>query len=133
MANHIALGALGEARAASYLQSLGYEILERNWRYGHLEIDLICRQGEYIIFVEIKTRRSGKFGGAAEAVTLQKQKKLIRAASAWLSLTAHWHLSCRFDVVCLTGRPDNFRMEHYANAFDYSEALDCGDAHWQYR
>lgn len=110
-------GSIGEDYAASYLQTHGYTILKRNWRYGHLELDLICSDQDQIVFVEVKTRRSNNYGGPEGAITKQKIKNLSKAAQAWLSQNEAWTLSCRFDVICITGSINDFHLEHYPNAF----------------
>jgi len=131
MVRHLELGRSGEEIAACILQNHGYRILARNWRFKKLELDIICERQRQIVFVEVKTRRSDICGGGAGAITIAKKSRLIRAAQAWLSKHGQWGKSCRFDVVCLTGDSENFRMEHYRNAFEFSEALGCGNANWQ--
>ncbi len=128
---HLRFGAHGEKTAAAILQNSGYSILARNWRFGKLELDIICEfQGE-IVFVEVKTRHSGICGGGAGAITRAKKRSLMLAAEAWLSRHGMWGKPCRFDVVCLTGEEGNFRMEHYRNAIEFTEALDRRHANWQ--
>lgn len=124
------LGKLGEDMAADYLAKNGYHILARNWRYRHLELDIICAFEEAIIFIEVKTRSGSGFGGAALAVTPQKQRKLIMAALAWLQCTHKWNMPCRFDVVCLTGSISSPCLEHFRNAFDISRFMDCRHSAW---
>lgn len=132
-AQHLELGKLGEERAAEYLLRNGYEILARNWRYGHLELDLVCAFQDSIVFVEVKTRRGASFGGPALAVTPQKQRRLAQAALAWLNITGAWQKPCRFDVICCTGAMGATHLEHIQNAFDASRLMDCGHANWQSR
>lgn len=107
-------GADYEQLAADYLSARGLEILERNFysRYG--EIDLIARDGAYLVFVEVKFRRDGRLGTAMEAVTPQKQRRIWNTARYYLYLH-HYEpdTSCRFDVVGITGQeicwlPDAF-------------------------
>lgn len=128
---HIALGKNGENLAAAILLRHNYKILARNWHYGHLELDLVCEKNGAIIFVEVKTRRTDLRGGAAGAVTETKKARLVQAAQAWLMQNEMWGRQCRFDVICLTGAAGNFRMEHYPNAIETSETVDCGHTHWQ--
>ena len=110
-------GSFGEDAASAYLLDEGYQILKRNWRYRHLEIDLICRDQDQIVFVEVKSRRNNDYGGAAAAITKQKIKNLSIAAQAWLTQNNAWALSCRFDVICITGSLRNFTLQHYPDAF----------------
>ena len=81
---NVILGALGERIAALYLQLGGCTILERNYRFGHVEIDLIVREGPCIAFVEVKTRRSSAFGDALDAVSREKMRNVRRAARMYL-------------------------------------------------
>lgn len=131
VAPHIRLGRSGEELAAAILARGGYRVLARNWRFGKLELDLICENGRQIVFVEVKTRSSDICGGGLGAITKAKKRRLALAAEAWLGRNGMWGRPCRFDVVCLTGAAGNFRMEHYRNAFEFTEAMDCGGAHWQ--
>ncbi len=122
---------MGENCAGVYLERRGLKILERNWRFGRLELDLICAEDECIVFVEVKSRRSADFGGPLAAVTDAKQKLLCLAASAWLSANQAWGRPCRFDVLCLLGTGENFQLEHYPNAFEFRTALDNCHSAWQ--
>ena len=79
-----ALGAYGERLAARYLTERGAQVLERNWRCARGEIDLVARDGDCLVFCEVKTRRSVRFGDPVEAVDWRKVAKLRRLAAAWL-------------------------------------------------
>lgn len=125
---HLEFGANGEAAAASYLANKGYKILARNWRKGRLEIDLICRHGDQIIFVEVKTRHGNGYGGAIGSLDRHKQDRLIRAAEIWLLQNGLWQTPCQFDVICIYASGQYYRMEHYPNAF--SQAMDRCNAYW---
>lgn len=125
---HLAFGARGEAIAAEILTSRGFQVLSRNWRHKHLELDIICRKNNEIIFVEVKTRRSAKYGGGAAALTPQKQRKLLAASQFWLMENNLWGSPCRFDLICLYGFGANFRMEYYANAF--CQTMDRSHPYW---
>lgn len=106
-------------------------MLDRNWRQGRLELDLVCRDGETLVFVEVKSRKASGQGSPAEAVTPAKQRVLGRAAQAWLAAHEAWQSPCRFDVVCVLRDGDILRLEHHRHAFDFSPALDSGNAPWQ--
>jgi putative endonuclease len=96
-------GALGERIAALYLQLGGCAILERNYRFEHVEIDLIVRDGPCVAFVEVKTRRSTAFGEALDAVSRDKMRNVRRAARKYL-LTAPAEARAseyRFDLVAI--------------------------------
>lgn len=124
------LGNYGEEAASLYLKNADYIILERNWHYGHLELDLICEKENTIIFVEVKTRVSEKYGGPQAALTRAKINNILTAARAWLALTGNWHKACRFDLICLTGRLNNYLLEHYPDAFQFQGTLDHRYANW---
>ena len=128
---HIELARKGENFASAYLEGLGFKIIARNWRYGRLELDLICEDSACLVFIEVKTRRSADFGGPISAVNPAKQKLLCRAAAAWLSKNRAWERPARFDVVCLIGQGKNFQVEHYRNAFEFGTALDSRNSSWQ--
>ena len=93
------LGAFGEAAAAEYLRKKRYEILGMNYRCRLGELDIIARQKETLVFVEVKLRREGGFASAAEAVTPAKQKRLEIAAETWLAENGSEDVPCRFDVI----------------------------------
>jgi putative endonuclease len=94
-------GAAGEQLAADYLHRQGLELLERNFRVRGGEIDLICRDGKATVFVEVRLRSRGDFGGAAASITAAKQARLILAARHWL--LRHGETPCRFDCILLDG------------------------------
>jgi len=129
--DHIRLGRDGEKVAAALLRRAGFELLDRNWRQGRLELDMVCRESGVLVFVEVKTRRSDERGGPAAAVTPAKQRVLTRAAQAWLAAHDAWQAPCRFDVVCLLRHGDTFSAEHYRHAFDFTPSLDSSHASWQ--
>jgi len=114
-----ALGAEGEARAANFLARRGYRIEARNVRAGGVEIDLVATRGRLIAFVEVKTRRSGAFGPPELAVDAAKQRRLVRAAAAWLSEHRGRARQVRFDVVtCRPHASGDWRIEYWPGAFD---------------
>jgi putative endonuclease len=100
--SRVALGEWGEAKVARHYESAGYEVLDRNWRVRGGELDLVLARGDEIIFCEVKTRSSHRFGAAVEAVGPRKQRFLRRTAVSWLD--AHDRRGrLRFDVVAVTG------------------------------
>ncbi|MCF2670504.1 MAG: YraN family protein [Clostridiales bacterium] len=112
-------GAWGEAVAAAYLRKKGYRIVQQNFSTRFGEIDLIVQDARYIVFVEVKTRKSDRFGAAREAVDLHKQRRLIATAEQWLQRNPT-NLQPRFDVVEIYGEEDLpvRSIEHIENAFD---------------
>lgn len=102
--NNRKLGSLKEQEAKQYLESLGYEILEENFYAKGGEIDLIGRESEYLVFVEVKYRSTEKRGNPLEAVTFQKQNKIIRTAKYYMYKNRiPEYTPCRFDVVAILG------------------------------
>ncbi|NNE96966.1 MAG: YraN family protein [Acidimicrobiales bacterium] len=108
------LGAYGEGVAARFYLAHGYELLDRNWRVREGELDLICRRGGDLVFVEVKTRSSNRFGTGAEAVTPVKQQRIRRLALLWLRSSDASYRSVRFDVVVVDARGN---VRPFKNAF----------------
>ncbi len=97
------LGADGEARAAAWYEARGYDVVARNWRCRDGELDVVVRRGRLLVFVEVKTRTSARFGTPAEAVTPTKQRRLRRLAMRYLADTGTTAGELRFDVVAILG------------------------------
>ncbi len=115
-------GQASEARAEAFLRQKGYRILERNLRTSLGELDLVAEEAGVLVFVEVKARTMGAFGGALLAVDRRKQAKLIRLASQYLAQRHLMDRACRFDVVLVQGEADApFQVEHIENAFDASD------------
>ncbi len=114
------LGVRGEAAAARFLKRRGYKIVARGDRLKPGEIDLVAVDRQTVVFVEVKTRESAEAGQPAEAVDAAKQRRLTRAAVAYLK--RHGLLECpaRFDVVAVTWPAGQRRpaIEHFVNAFE---------------
>ncbi|MCR5659066.1 MAG: YraN family protein [Bacteroidales bacterium] len=116
MAEHNDLGKQGEEIAVQYLTDKGYEILERNWRNRHKEIDIIAKDGKYLVIVEVKTRQSNAYGEPDIAVTRQKQRLLISAANAYL-FRNKLDLETRFDIISIVFKGSEPVIEHIEDAF----------------
>ncbi len=113
------LGRLGEEVAVGELERRGYAILARRYRTRYGEIDIVARDGETTVFVEVKARVTDEFGSAAEAVTVWKQRRLSRMASDYLARTGLSCGPCRFDVVTIDGiGGPSETITVYTNAFD---------------
>jgi len=120
-------GKRGEDQASAFLMLKGYRILERNYRVGQGEIDLIARRGGQLVFIEVKTRRGNAQGTPLEAVTSHKVKRLSAAAAVYLAAHPQERGDCRFDVVTLG--PDKnllglLKVRHYENAFSIDESFN---------
>jgi len=97
-----ALGKHGEDLACDELRRRGYTILDRRFRTRCGELDIVARDGEVMVFVEVRARSSGNFGHAFESVTWQKRHRLRRMAASYLFLKHLSDVACRFDVVAVT-------------------------------
>lgn len=112
------LGRSGEDIAERYLSGKGYEILARGFRMLRGEIDLVARDGETLVFVEVKARADVSHGRPEESVTPGKQRQLRRIAQGYLVAHPSPGVDCRFDVVAiLFDGPDDYRLEHFIDAF----------------
>ena len=109
-------GKWGEEAAMRYLRGKGFEIKDLNWKFLHLEIDIVAMDGEQLVIVEVKTRGTDAFGEPEVFVNKTKQKKLIRAANLYLGQKK---LSCevRFDVVGIVKRNNESVLRHIPGAF----------------
>lgn len=96
------LGARGEDLAASFLKKNGYRILDRNYRCALGEIDIVARDGDVLVFVEVKTKSSRNFAPPQLSVTGLKKKRMVRLSSEYLSKKGLREVDCRFDVVAIT-------------------------------
>lgn len=117
MKNTKQTGNEGEEIAARHLRSLGMEILETNYRYGHGEIDIIARDGEYLVFCEVKMRKDDQYGDPESAITPKKQQQIRKIAGAYMYENNIKEHACRFDVVAIrvrNGKPD---INYIRNAF----------------
>lgn len=117
------LGQRGERYAARWLRRQGYRIVAGGNRTRYGEIDLIAVDGETVVFIEVKTRRSYEVGDAAAAVNIEKQKRIVRTALAFLKQHHLLEYSARFDVVAIVwpdgaAAPD---LEHIKSAFEPSD------------
>lgn len=116
------MGEAGEALAARKLKKAGYKIIETNYRTRLGEIDIIAREDDTIVFVEVKSRRSVHFGNPKQAVTLRKQKKISMVALYYLKATGQSTARARFDVVTVISNRDRPQVEIIKNAFELAYA-----------
>lgn len=118
MARHNALGKWGEQLAAQYLASIGYAIVETNWRCGHYETDIIAMYGGRVIFVEVKTR-STDFCDPVAAVDLKRRRHLEVSADAYIKSHGIPH-EYQFDIITIIGdeqSPQQVKLTHIPDAF----------------
>ncbi|CFY08331.1 Uncharacterised protein family UPF0102 [Syntrophomonas zehnderi OL-4] len=111
------LGRLGEEIAVRYLEKEGYKILARNYRNRYGELDVICIKKEVLVFVEVKTRRSNRYGSAEEAVTPKKIEHIKKVSLHYLADCHFKYKEIRFDVVSILMLEPDYRLNHIKAAF----------------
>jgi putative endonuclease len=116
MAKHNDFGKLGEELAVNYLMEKGYEILERNWRNVHKEIDIIAKDGNELVIVEVKARQTDEHGDPDVAVTSRKQNLLVSAANSYI-IKNKIDLNTRFDIISIILRNGKPIVDHIKDAF----------------
>lgn len=115
--NNKVTGNWGEQIAADYLIKNNFSIIHRNWKWGNAEVDIIAQQKQFLIFIEVKTRKSAKFGYPERAVNKAKQQQYIRLAKAYIE-KEKWKLDVRFDIISIVMQNEqNFELEHIKDAF----------------
>ena len=108
-------GKKGEDLAVAFLQKQGYQILERNYRYKHSEVDIISRIGDTLVFVEVKARSNLDYGHPEEFVDSKQAEKIMEGADHYI-LCEEWKGDIRFDIIAIEmGNPP--RVEHFLDAF----------------
>lgn len=116
MAKHLILGQKGEDIAARYLEEHGYTVLDRNWRCGHKELDVVARTADTIVFVEVKTRACADYGDPQDFVTDRKIRRIVNSADAYLRLNCI-DMDVRFDIISILAGDGDYRLEHIKEAF----------------
>jgi putative endonuclease len=114
------LGKFGEDLACQELERRGYAILARRYRRRGGELDIVARDGQIVVFVEVKTREGCEFGAGAESVTLLKRRRMASVALDYMARHNLVERPCRFDVVSIDMNGQEPRVELYQNAFDVS-------------
>ncbi|MDF2519836.1 MAG: YraN family protein [Clostridia bacterium] len=122
MNNNKLLGAFGEDMACSYLQGMGYKIIERNFSCRVGEVDIIGIDGDTIAFIEVKSRTGVSYGNPSEAVSRTKQGRIVKTALFFMTKHRLFDYMCRFDVieVLTDGTKENININLIKNAFEYS-------------
>jgi len=110
------LGDIAEGLAQKHLLKLGYEIVETNWYHGHLELDIIAKDGNQLVIVEVKARSGIRYEHPSEAVTNAKIKRIVEAADAYI-IEKDIDLETRFDVITVIFVNQRFELEHFKDAF----------------
>jgi putative endonuclease len=110
-------GEIAESIAAAFLCEHGFEILKKNYRYGRGEIDIIARDGEVLVFVEVKSKQSDAEGRPEDEVDSRKQSQIRRIAEGYLLDHTIRDVSCRCDVVAIVGDEKSHVIRYYKDAF----------------
>ena len=121
MAGHNLLGQEGERQAMLYLTQKGYTLLDCNWRYEHLEIDIVAEWHGEIVFVEVKTRTNENYAPISDAVTLQKKRNIIEAAHRYLAFHRLQDHPYSYDIITLIGNEKPFTIHHIPHAYNEEE------------
>jgi putative endonuclease len=111
------VGTAGEEIAVRVLREAGCRIIERNFVFGRGEIDIIAQDGAELVFVEVKLRRTDRFGPPEDAVTPGKRRQLRRIAEGYLYVRRIHGRPCRFDVIAIMQTGDRTEIRHFRNAF----------------
>jgi len=111
------LGKKGEDQALEYLKKKGYEIVDTNFRYDRAEIDVVARDRDVLVFVEVKTRRAGALGEPEDAVTFRKREQIRKAAQGYLFKRQLDNEECRFDVLAIEYVSGTANIRHIEDAF----------------
>ena len=112
-----AFGELGERIAERWLRKRGWRVVQRRFRSGHRDIDLVVEREGMVAFVEVKARRGDRFGDPVEAVNWRKQKELGRSARVWVDRHGRPYDAYRFDVIGVLVAGTRVRIRHVPNAF----------------
>lgn len=113
----ISLGKFGESIAADFLKSKGYKIIDKNFRTRYGELDIIAKDGDCLVFIEVKTRKNLFFGLGRESITLSKQNKIRRTALFYLQKRKTSYTKIRFDVVEILLHNENTKITLIREAF----------------
>ncbi|MGQ9617649.1 MAG: YraN family protein [Candidatus Aminicenantia bacterium] len=111
------LGKKGEELAVKYLKNSGFEIVERRFRASRGEIDIVAKEKDTLVFVEVKTRKSNEFGSPLEAVDERKKAQIRKIAGIYISKKYKKFIPCRFDVIGIKLKNKDYDISHIRNAF----------------
>jgi putative endonuclease len=113
---NLSFGKTGEDLAVKFLEEEGYHILERNWLFNHVEIDIIAKFHEFLVIVEVKTRKGNSYGEPYTAVNIRKQRSLIFGAERYI-FSHHLDLEVRFDIISIIIDNGRTSLDHIKDAF----------------
>lgn len=112
------IGQKGEDLAANYLKELGYQILERNYRCKLGEVDIIARENDTLVFIEVRTRSSLDFGLPQESINRRKRHQISKVALEYMIRKKLKNIPARFDVVAISLKPGKEKVDHIKDAFE---------------
>ena len=110
------IGRIAEEKARDHIIKLGYKILDSNWHFGHLELDIVAQDKDQLVIVEVKSRSDIRYEHPSEAVTDRKIKFIVEAAEAYI-FEKDMKLDTRFDVITVIFLNGDFELEHFVDAF----------------
>ncbi len=116
MAKHLKQGQQAERLAAQYLTNMGYQIIEKNYRSGRAEVDIISQIGAFLVFVEVKSLQKTLHGNPEERIDEHKKHMLFQAANNY-QMDKNWHKEVRFDAISVNFYPQAIKIEHFEDAF----------------
>jgi len=116
MAQHNKLGNKGEQLAVDYLLSKGYEVVERNYRFEKAEVDIIAKNDNTLVIVEVKTRSTADFGNPQDFVKPKQIQRLVKAVDEYVTVNS-LNLEVRFDIIAIVKQGESYDIEHLENAF----------------
>lgn len=109
------LGKWGEQKAKEYLIKQGYHFITGNWQNRLGEIDLVMKDRETLVFIEVRTKRSHKYGTSIESINEKKQQQMVKMANAFLRYKQWWEIPIRFDVVTIDQHEGVYQLRHHKN------------------
>lgn len=110
------IGAKAESLARKYLAGQGYTILDTNWYFGHLELDIVAKDKNELVIVEVKARSGIRYEHPSEAITNGKIKRIVEAADAYI-IEKDFNMETRFDVITVIFFKEDYELEHFKSAF----------------
>jgi len=110
------IGKMAEGHAIRHLQNLDYKILDTNWQFGHLELDIVALDVNELVIVEVKSRNSIRYGHPSDAVTPAKMKHIVEAADAYIQ-SRNLRYDTRFDIITVIFFGLDWELEHFKDAF----------------
>jgi len=113
-------GSFGESIAVKYLKSKNYTILNTNFYTPYGEIDIVAKDCDFIVFIEVKLRRTKSYGDVLDQITFQKKERIIKSAHYFLAQENQSIVDCRFDFIAIFQESDTYKITHIENAFEIS-------------